>query len=231
MARPTVNATPNASCSRPVCPSVAIRPGPETPPRTARTGGDGQRQRDAARSARTAGTPAISAASANGTRRNSRYAARARASPMPHRQGPLPRRRVGPDVAQVVDHQQRARQQARRAPTPRAPATTAGPSARTRSRRPPPRRRTRRRTPRRAPGTRRGATRRCRTRRRARTAPPGRRSTTRSPPRAPGRGSRPRRSSAKAACFTARGDAAPDPTSRIGPARRPAASVPRTPSL
>ena len=36
---------------------------------------------------------------------------------------------------------------------------------------------------------------------------------------------------AKAAYFTARGDATPDPTRRIGPARRPAASVPRTPSL
>ena len=35
----------------------------------------------------------------------------------------------------------------------------------------------------------------------------------------------------KAARFTAPGDAAPDPTSRIGPALRPAASVPRTPSL
>ena len=38
MARPTVKAIPNASCSRPVWPSVAISPGPATPLRTARTG-------------------------------------------------------------------------------------------------------------------------------------------------------------------------------------------------
>jgi len=38
-ARPTVNATPKAICSRPVWPSVAMRSRRETPPRTARAGG------------------------------------------------------------------------------------------------------------------------------------------------------------------------------------------------
>jgi hypothetical protein len=39
MARPIVNTMPNASCSRPVWPSVLIRAGPDAPARTARTGG------------------------------------------------------------------------------------------------------------------------------------------------------------------------------------------------
>ena len=38
MARPIVNAMPNASCSRPVWPSALISAGPDAPARTDRTG-------------------------------------------------------------------------------------------------------------------------------------------------------------------------------------------------
>ena len=99
----------------------------------------------------------------------------------------LPTSGVAVDVAQVVDHQDRARSAARPDGRRRTPAPRACRSARTSSRRRPPGRRRRRRRPRRARGSRRAAGRRCRPRPRRCRPRPRRPATSSTAPRGRGR--------------------------------------------
>ncbi len=80
IARPTVSSAPNASCSRPVCPSAAIRPGPAAPARTRRSGGTANgTAMSATRASGAAGARAT--ATANGTSTHAAYSSRVRLSP------------------------------------------------------------------------------------------------------------------------------------------------------
>ncbi len=110
-----------------------------------------------------------------------------RARAQDHRQRPLAGRRVGRDVAQVVDDEDRRRQGARPGSPPRRTAARAGRPAGTRSRRRRRARRRRRRRPRRARDSRTATGRRCRRARRrsrarrARAGPARRRRVSHSP--------------------------------------------------
>ncbi len=112
IARPRVSrrAERELQC-RPSCPSAPISARPPAPPRTARTGGSASGT--AARVSRVSGrTGAISTAATKGTsaRACGVQPAGARVADA-DRQGALARHGVGRDVAQVVDHQQRAGEQ------------------------------------------------------------------------------------------------------------------------
>ena len=219
MARPIVNAMPNASCSRPVCPSALISAGPDAPARTDRTGirasgsasGDQQRERPVDGDQR---RPAERHQQRQHVRRPAARVAE------PHRERPLARQRVGADVPQVVDHQQGAGQQPGRHRGGQPEPAEAGPSARTPCPPPRPRRRTRTRTPRRARGTRTAAGRRCRTRRRRRTRRPRPPATTTVTAASDQPGRARHAKHPNAADSTCRGGASPAATSRTGPTRR-----------
>ena len=111
MARPRVSSTPNASCSRPVCPSAPISAGPRAPARTARTGGTASGS--VARVSRVSGRDRGDHHRQHGER-DQRAAGVQQAGPLvadADRERALARRGVGRDVAQVVDHQQGAGEQ------------------------------------------------------------------------------------------------------------------------
>ena len=150
-ARPRVSSTPNASCSRPVWPSTVISPRPGAPCGPAGPG--------PARAARRPGRSAPAARPrrwrrprAKGGRCRPRTAGGCGWSPSTTASVRLPVDRVGRDVAQVVDHQQGAGEQADRdrAAAPRARRQPLHLRRRP-SRSPRPGRRTRTPTARRAP--------------------------------------------------------------------------------
>ncbi len=230
MARPTVNASPNASCSRPVCPSVAIRPGPETPPRTARTGANGQRQRDQ-HEQRERPVHRDQRGKRERHQEEQQVHVRARASPIRTASVRFPAVASEPMSRRLLiissAHGQQPGRDRRREPEPGEPPHLheRGPGHRRHAEEhedghlaePPVPVGTR------PAGVEPGGE---HAQRPAGDDPPRRHRGEHQPEARRPRGSRQRRRR-----FTARGDAAPDPTSRIGPARRPAASVPRTPSL
>ena len=108
-----MSSAPNASCSRPVCPSAPISAGPFAPARIARSGEQRERQGDQGQQHERA----REGDHHQHAERNQRATAVQHAGPPvadENRKGALAGHRVGGDVPQVVDHQQGARQQADR---------------------------------------------------------------------------------------------------------------------
>ena len=232
--RPQAPARAPATARRPVgferCrPAPGSAALPCAPLRTIRIGGTATTNPASAIAAHARHTTAITMINTAAAAMQPTYSQRVRPSPSRTANVRLPDVLIGRDVAQVVDHQQRARQESGDAPGHPGVRREAPRSRRRSCRRSPRDRRRRTRTPRRDRGSRTASGRRCSPNRRA--SPRGRRrsATTSWPAPAPAR--RPRRRRTRRTRHASRGRARPSPpaTSRTGPTRT--SSVPRTPSL